>query len=159
MAIAAKGLINILSANQDVESKTVRSATISRALAYIQDEIKSAKAITQENCPNNSNLNSAKCMKLTLPDNSTVFYGYKDISNSAVSSVFLKPGLLLRQEYDSSGSAVLPIVTPPIIAWDEEYSVIADGLISGSETNQPTDCSQDGVNWSNTNTTVYGGDK
>ncbi|MTF37486.1 prepilin-type N-terminal cleavage/methylation domain-containing protein [Cyanobacterium aponinum] len=157
LTAAASGFINVLRANQNVESKTVRSATIARAIAYIQDEIKEAKAVTavavgSTQCPSAS-VDSAHCLKLTMPDDSTVLYGFDDISTGT--NVYLKPGLLKRQEYDSSGNAVLQ--TGQTSAWDTQYTTVVDGLTSVNETAPTTvACNQELTAWPS-GTTVYGG--
>ncbi|PHV62375.1 prepilin-type N-terminal cleavage/methylation domain-containing protein [Cyanobacterium aponinum] len=164
LTAAASGFINVLRANQNVESKTVRSATIARAIAYIQDEIKEAKAVTavavgSTQCPSAS-VDSAHCLKLTMPDDSTVLYGFDDISTGT--NVYLKPGLLKRQEYDSSGNAVLQ--TGQTSAWDTQYTTVVDGLTSVNETAPTTvACNQNSTGWTGTNqngntfhTSVYG---
>ena len=49
LTAAASGFINLLSANQEVESKTNRSAGLTRALAYMQNEIKATSCGCQSN--------------------------------------------------------------------------------------------------------------
>lgn len=154
LAIAAKGFINVLTANQGVESKTVRSATLSRALAYIQNDIKGARTVTRTSSSCTGS-NSANCLVLTYPNSSEIdgttctisnpyiLYGYEDISSG--SQTWLKPGVLKRKVFCDSTTG-------------GNWQVIADGLISGNETSQPTTtCNQDLSQWTG-NTTLYGRD-
>lgn len=150
LAMAASGFVNILRANQDVESKTVRSSNLQKTLAFIQDEMKSARAITRTST-SCAGSDSASCLVLTYPDGSTIDgttctitnprieYGYEDISASTATQ-WLKPGLLKRKVFCDSTSG-------------GNWQVIADGLVSGNETNQPTtNCHAE------LNATVYGTD-
>lgn len=165
LSASASGFTNLLRANQDVESKTVRSATSRKALTYLQEDIRRAKTVTQEtattsgnckssaidsqeclvvNLPNGVKTNSASTTELNCATNPQVYYGYQDISSSYTGQ-FLKPGLLKRKRFCDDVA---------IGYWE----VVADGLISGNEANQPTvTCSQDSVNWLG-ETTIYGTD-
>lgn len=156
---AVSGFINLLTANQDVESKTSRSVALEKALSYMQNDIKGAVSITRE--PNNTNCNSTaidsqNCLVLTYSngveiDGDTcsknppkIYYGYEDIKDGL--QIWLKPGTLKRK-----------VVCTNVGNWQ----VIADGLISVNENNPRTDfdsdknfCSQDDVNWTSGN--LYG---
>lgn len=157
---AASGFVNLLRANQDVESKTVTNAGLARALAFIQEDIKkgiSVEAITAVSTTTTTNkcdsaqVDSAQCLKITLPDDSTIYYGFKDISNTNTSSVFLKPGILKRQEYDSSADYIAE--TDQTSAWEDLYTTVADALINSSYTAQPiTTCNQDNITFPGTST-------
>lgn len=158
LTAATSGFVNLLRANQDVESKSVRSGTLSRALSYIGEDIKEASSITAEaagstNCPS-AEVDSDECLVLTYPDSSTVYYGYQDLTTG--SHVYLKPGILKRQAFDDTGTAVLE--TGQTNAWEKEYTVIADGLLGSVNEADPNPvCNQDSVNWTG-ETTVYGDD-
>jgi prepilin-type N-terminal cleavage/methylation domain-containing protein len=163
LTAAASGLINVLSANQNVESKTVRSSSLNKAVAYIQDDIKAAKSVTQE--PQNTNcsssaISSANCLVLTYPASYNtsldsactsntivpkVYYGYQDITNGT--QQWLKPGILKRKIVcsNSSGSAVTTL----------DWEVIADGLISVREANPAPACNSELATWTGSST-VYG---
>ncbi|WP_342597621.1 type II secretion system protein [Cyanobacterium aponinum UTEX 3222] len=156
LTAAASGFVNVLRANQSVESKTIRSSNLQKTLAFIQDEMKSARAVTRtsSSC---SGSDSESCLVLTYPDgqedwldlnsdgikdtcpsNPYIVYGYEDISAST-STEWLKPGLLKRKVFcDTQGG---------------NWQVIADGLVSGNETNQPTTSCH-----AELSTTVYGMD-
>jgi len=155
LTAAASGFINLLRANQNLESKTVRNASLTRALTFMQEDIKQGKKVeavtpTIDSKCDSSKLNSQECLKVTTSDNSTIYYGFKDISKN--SQIFLKPAILKRQEYDSTGTAIFQ--NSQSKAWEDEYTTVADALIGVNE-NQPTiSCSQDGVSWSNN--TIYG---
>ncbi|AFZ54784.1 prepilin-type N-terminal cleavage/methylation domain-containing protein [Cyanobacterium aponinum AL20118] len=156
LTAAASGFVNVLRANQSVESKTVRSSTLARALAYMQDEIKQASSLTavkeadDSNCNTSSgNADSEYCLRLTLPDGDSnsatteyIYYALDDISG--VTSEWLKPGVLRRRRIQEDGT-------------DSGWWAIADGLTSVNETEPSTiACDQDSVNWTGHNT-IYGG--
>jgi hypothetical protein len=162
LTAGASGFINLLTRNQDIESKTIRTAGLTKALAYIQDDMKGAKSVTAKEATSvgdcsTSSVDSEYCLVLTYPDNTPlrvgctgskpkIYYGFEDISSGT--QIWLKPGILKRKIICESGAG--------------NWIVIADGLLGKKEINpvpiSTNFCSQDGVNWSGNNT-VYGGDK
>ena len=138
---ATSALINLLTANQELESKITRNANLSRALYVIQNDIRSAKSITKEalssgSC-NSTKVSSQECLVLTFPTSynselnlkctsntieSQVYYGFNDIRSGT--HIWLKPGVLKRKVVcnDSSGNQV-----------NTNWIVVADGLISVNE--------------------------
>ncbi|NCO75372.1 MAG: prepilin-type N-terminal cleavage/methylation domain-containing protein [Cyanobacteria bacterium] len=164
LTAAASGMINLLTVNNSIESKTIRNAGLVKALAYIQDDIKRAKYITAEKATSGGNCNSldidsGDCLVLTYPDNTplrvgcdgvtpTIYYGFKDISNNK-NEIWLKPGILKRKIICTNGSV-------------GNWIVIADGLLGKKEVNlittlinNPDFCTQDSIKWTG-NLTVYG---
>ncbi len=168
LTAAASGFTNLLTSDQDVESKTVRSTTLSRALAYMQIDMKEARTITREvatptgNC-DSDDVDSASCLVLTYPNGSEIdgntcdvnppqiYYGYQDISTPpGTSQIWLKPGILRRKVFCDTGT------TP-------KWNVIADGLISVNEGNPRASfaddtafCAQGDANWTSGN--LFGDD-
>lgn len=160
LTAGASGFINLLTRNQDIESKTIRNAGLIKALAYIQEDIKGAKYVTAEKINigdicKSSSVDSDYCLVLTYPDNTLltegctgnepkIYYGFKDISGNSP-QIWLKPGILRRKISCESGSG--------------NWIVVADGLLGKNEDN-PVDnnnfCRQDSINWTG-NLTVYGG--
>lgn len=160
LTAATRGFVDLLTANQDVEFKTVQTANLTRALAYMQNEIKGARYITQVSggiC-SSTEIDSDECLVLTYPNDAEIdgntctetdpkiYYGYKDITSGT--QTWLKPGILKRKIVCTNSSG-------------GNWQVIADGLISINEDN-PRDnfasdtafCSQGGVNWTTGN--LYG---
>ncbi|WP_324281495.1 prepilin-type N-terminal cleavage/methylation domain-containing protein [Cyanobacterium aponinum UTEX 3221] len=162
LTAAASGFMNILRANQNIESKTVRSATLNRAITYMQNEVKEARTVTEVSGGQCSNVTSSNCMVLTYPDSNSsdgaggtiascagpdqlVYYGYEDISSGT--QIWLKPGVLKRkvvseQKRYEDASLTVEITNP--INYDSDdvcttttgiWQVIADGLISINESN------------------------
>jgi prepilin-type N-terminal cleavage/methylation domain-containing protein len=174
LTAAASGFINLLNANQEVEAKTSGSATLTRALAYMQNDIKAANEISQvasgtDDCTDTTatTISSIECLVITVPnsfdtsdpdyiddpaistdDEYFIYYAYEDISNG--SQTWLKPGVLKRRRV---------VYNNDTDSWDVgNWNVIADGLISANETQPTTSCNQDGAtNWAG-GTTVYGTD-
>jgi type II secretory pathway pseudopilin PulG len=166
LTAACSGFINLLKRNQDIESKTIRTAGLTKALAYIQEDMKSAKYVTAEkaeidkNC-NFSSVDSDYCLVLTYPDNSVlklecnnhkakIYYGFQDINKGE--QIWLKPGILKRKVFCDDGN-------------QRNWIVIADGLLSKNEDNPEINfnknndfCRQNSINWTG-NLTVYGGNK
>lgn len=162
LTVASNALINLLVSEQNIESKITRSVGLNRALAYIQNDIKSAKSVTQEamgtNCASTA-ISSANCLVLTYPIsfnpllNSSctsttiepkVYYGYQDISTGA--QTWLKPGVLKRKIFcsDNAGTAV-----------NTNWQIIADGLLSVNEVDPVPSCNFELPTWPG-DTTVYG---
>lgn len=166
LTTAASGFINLLTRNQQIESKTIRSAALMKSLAYIQDDIKGAKYVTATpatsggDC-NISSVDSDYCLVLTYPDGGLetqdcrekepkIYYGFQDISQG--NQIWLKPGILKRK----------------IICNDQKqrnWIVIADGLLSKHEDNPEKNflssddfCRQDSINWTKSSK-VYGSNK
>jgi hypothetical protein len=159
LTAGASGFINLLTQNQDIESKNIRNAGLIKALAYIQEDIKGAKYVTAEkidigNICKSSSVDSDYCLVLTYPDDALetegctgnepkIYYGFKDISGNSP-QIWLKPGILRRKISCESGSG--------------NWIVIADGLLGKNEDN-PVDnnfCRQNSINWTG-NLKVYGG--
>ncbi len=147
-------LINLLRANEELESKTTRRANLSRTLKVMENDIRSAKAITQEtsggNC-DSGKVSATECLVLTFPIDysrelnekctsntieAQVYYGFDDISKGT--QTWLKPGVLRRKVFcrDSSGAMVRT-----------NWMVVADGLISVNETQPTTICDQEDLSW------------
>lgn len=153
LTAATSGFANLLRANQSVENKTLRGVTLTKALAIIQEDIKSARAVTRTNSPC-SGATSTSCLVLTYPNNSiidgttctltnpSITYAYEDIKSGT--QIYLKPGLLKRR-ISSCTNATNP----------GNWQVVADGLISDNEDNPNPSCNQDLPQWTG-NTTVYG---
>lgn len=157
LTAAGSGFIHLLTLNQDIDSKTVRSAGLMKSLAYIQDDIKGAKYVTATSggdC-SVSSVDSDYCLVLTYPDGALesegctantpqIYYGFQDISKG--NQIWLKPGILKRKIICNDGK-------------QRNWIVIADGLLSKNE-NNPVDnnnfCRQNSINWTG-NLTVYGG--
>lgn len=162
LTAATSGFINLLKANQHIESKTIRHNGLIKALNYLQEDIKTAKSVTIEpatikgNC-NASAVDSQDCLKLTYPDNTPlregcsekpkIYYGLQDISGKSP-QIWLKPAILRRK-----------------IICDEtqgNWIVVADGLLGKNEGNPVIDtkenpfCKEDSVNWTGSKK-VYGG--
>lgn len=153
------GFINILRANQRVESKNIRMAGLNKALNYLQQDIKQARFITAEkggNC-DPSAVSSEYCLVLTFADDTElrsgcsgekpkIYYGYRDIRSG--DQIWLKPGMLRRKIVCETGAG--------------NWTAVADGLISVNEDNPVGDktpsefCNQQGVNFSSPSA-VYGG--
>ncbi|MBE9221420.1 hypothetical protein IQ215_01800 [Cyanobacterium stanieri LEGE 03274] len=153
------GFINVLRANQRVETKSVRMAGLNKALNYLQEDIKQAKFITAEkggNCTSTA-VNSEYCLVLTFADDTElrpgcsgekpkIYYGYRDIRSGE--QIWLKPGMLRRKIVCETGAG--------------NWIAVADGLISVNEDNPVGDktpsefCNQEGVNLSSPSA-VYGG--
>ncbi|MGI0480205.1 PulJ/GspJ family protein [Geminocystis sp. CENA526] len=159
LTAAASGFVNLLRANQDVESKTVRHAGLIKALNYLQEDIKGAKSVTKEKVGtgvcNSSGVDSEYCLVLTYPNNTPlragctnspkIYYGLRDISGTSP-QIWLKPAIL-RRKIDCG------------INNQGNWIVVADGLLGKKEANPVTDknnfCTQDSVNWTG-NLDVYG---
>ena len=134
LTMAASGFVNVLRANQDVESKSVRSASLQRALAFIQEDIKQGKSVTMVStsdsppCPSgnttnvNSPVSSTQCLKITLPNNKSIYYGFDDISNQSITQIYLKPGILKR--YDENETS-------------PSWEVVMDGLVNTTPSPAP----------------------
>lgn len=162
LTAASSGFANLLSANQEVESKSNRSAGLQKALAFMQNEIREGAFITQEAATaggvcNTTGITSVNCLVVNYRANQVIdgntcteatpkiYYGYEDIKNDN-SSVWLKPGILKRKVVCTSATG-------------GNWQVIADGLISLNEanpvdafTNEVDFCSQGGVsNWTTGN--------
>ncbi|BAQ62268.1 hypothetical protein GM3708_2674 [Geminocystis sp. NIES-3708] len=165
LTAAASGFINLLTLNQDIDSKTVRRAGLIKSLAYIQDEIKGAKYVTATPATSGghcslSSVDSDYCLVLTYPDGALeaeectanepkIYYGFQDISKG--NQIWLKPGILKRKIICNDGK-------------QRNWIVIADGLLSKKENNPVSDfttyddfCRQNSVNWTKSSK-VYGGD-
>jgi prepilin-type N-terminal cleavage/methylation domain-containing protein len=157
LAVSASGFINLFRMSQDVEAKSINSSNLNNALNYIDNDIKSARAITRaDNCNSSGDVTSTNCLVLTYPSDVNIdgndctittpqiYYGYQDISTGA--QTWLKPGILKRKVFCTSTAG-------------GSWQVIADGLISINEDNPAPTCNQNDVNWDGSwNTTVYGDD-
>jgi prepilin-type N-terminal cleavage/methylation domain-containing protein len=162
LTVANNAFVNLLISEQNIESKLVRSAGLNRALAYIQNDIKSAKSVTKEatgsNCVSTA-ISSANCLVLTYPAsfnpllNSSctsttiepkVYYGYQDISSG--NQTWLKPGVLKRKIFCSDSGGIV----------NTNWEVIADGLLSVNEVDPAPSCNFELPTWLG-DTTVYGG--
>ncbi|WP_017293450.1 PilW family protein [Geminocystis herdmanii] len=158
LTAAASGFINLLKANQHIESKTIRHNGLIKALNYLQEDIKTAKSVTIEPATvggycNSSGIDSQNCLVLTYPhktplregcvNNPTIYYGLQDISGKSP-QIWLKPAILRRKIICDKNQG--------------NWIVVADGLLGKNEThaiNNKTLCTQDSVTWSS-HTTVYG---
>ncbi|MGY6529228.1 MAG: PulJ/GspJ family protein [Cyanobacterium sp.] len=165
LTATASGFVNVLRANRGVESKSNQLSNLTRALTFIQEDIKQGISVRRVqnntgNCTSGSTGVDSDCLAIRLPGTNTneIYYGFKDISGD--SSVFLKPGILKRQEYNSSGAILVPNQST---AWEEEFTTVADGL----EVNKPNfhsapnpecqDGGLDSINWSsNANNVPHG---
>jgi hypothetical protein len=161
LTAAFSGFINLLKANQDIESQTIRHGGLIKALNYLQEDIKEAKSVTIEpsrvdgNC-DASAIDSKHCLKLTYPDNTalregcvndlTIYYGLQDISDNTP-QIWLKPAILRRKIICNKNQG--------------NWIVVADGLLGKNENNPVIDtkekpfCKQDSVNWTGS-LKVYG---
>jgi len=181
LTATASGFMNILRANRDVESKSNQLSNLTRALTFIQEDIKqgvSVEAILATSggeCDSNE-IDSEYCLltKYSSDGNNNIFdfnnngnddcsaddrrvvYGFQDIHEST--SEFLKPGVLKRDVYCTTSET--------LSRWEE----VADGLISVKE-NDPTSnfpvpngvidnddfCRQNDANWTGDDE-IYGAD-
>lgn len=152
----ASGFLNILRANRDVESKSNQLNNLSRALTFIQEDIKQSVSVTvSESLDSQCADVDSDCLIIELSNGNEIYYGFKDISDDP--SAFLKPGILKRQEYDSSGAI---LITDQSNAWEEEFTTVADGLeVNNSPFHQapnPT-CGSGSITWDGV-ATIYGED-
>jgi type II secretory pathway pseudopilin PulG len=161
LTAAASGFINLLQANQDIESKTIRHSGLIKALNYLQEDIKTAQSVTIEpatvggNC-DASAIDSKDCLKLIYPNNTelregcvnnpTIYYGLQDISGNTP-QIWLKPAILRRKIICDKNQG--------------NWIVVADGLLGKNEPNPVIDtkenpfCQQDSINWTGS-LKVYG---
>ncbi len=148
LTAGTSGFINLLRVNQDNDSKTVRSSTLTKALAYMQTDIRGARSVTAVTGGICTGVNSTNCLALTYPDgsnlsascgtnsiNPVIYYGYENIASSSTTS-WLKPGVLKRKVACNN--------TP-----NPDWGVIADGLVSSNEDPITINCSADGTPWPN----------
>ena len=183
MTFAAKGAINLLSFSESATSKSLAISTLNKALAFMQEEIKSSISVTQENglvsgtaCLS-ANVDSDECLVLTFPisynttlnsncdsgkDKGKVYYGYQNISSPTYSGVWLKPGILKRKvvcyEITNNNGTPNDFSDDTTALVNTNWTVVGDGLISDQETQPITTCDQDSMdNWSGS-TTIYGTD-
>jgi len=119
LTATTSGFINILRANQNVNSKSDQLTSLSRTLVYIQEDIKQAISVEATSATaggecDSTDVDSVNCLKLTyattnnddgsggiipscdVPDAIT-YYGYQDISSS--DSIWFKPGILRRKTF------------------------------------------------------------
>jgi len=172
LTATASGFMNVLRANRDVDSKGNQLSNLTRALTFIQEDIKEGVSVRRVangtgNCTSGVGGVDSDCLMIRLSDGNEIYYGFKDISGDT--SPFLKPGILKRQEYDDSGDALdyegntLPSSDPQEqqTAWQEQFTIVADGLeIDNSPShNAPNPTCNDGgsgsIAWVGT-TTVRG---
>ncbi len=158
LTTATSGLINVLRAKQDIESKSIRMASIRRALAYMQEDIKQARsvtAVTEHTDPkcntSGDTVESEYCLRITYPDDTDnnpdtkkrIYYAFDDIRSG--SQIWLKPGVLRWKRVQEDGT-------------DSGWRAIKDGLISVKENQPSINCSYNEVNWT-FHDEIYGTDK
>lgn len=131
LAFASSGFINVLRANRDVESKSTQLSNLTRALTFIQEDIKPGISVT-ELSGGECDVDSS-CLVINS-ESSQVIYGFEDISEG--NQTWLKPGILKRK------------IT------GDDWDVVADGL--AIDANDP-DCAEGTINWADDTTpTLYG---
>ncbi|MBE9221419.1 prepilin-type N-terminal cleavage/methylation domain-containing protein [Cyanobacterium stanieri LEGE 03274] len=162
LTATTSGFINVLRANRDVESKGTQLSNLTRALTFIQEDIKPGVSVTVSEISDSQCTDvDSRCLIIESDNGNQIYYGFKDISGDT--STFLKPGILKRQEYDGSGNALdykgdtLPSseIEEQQTAWQEEFTTVADGL----EINAQDPVCDDGgtITWGNgTTPTLYG---
>ncbi|WP_069790446.1 PulJ/GspJ family protein [Cyanobacterium sp. IPPAS B-1200] len=159
LTATTSGFINILRANQNVNSKSDQLTSLSRTLVYIQEDIKQAISVeavteTDDSKCDSTDVDSVNCLKLTYPtaDNddgsggvipscdvpdAIIYYGYQDISSS--DSIWFKPGILRRKTFtkvrDDKNTSDRSDDTCSVA--ESNWITVADGLISVKE-NDPT---------------------
>lgn len=144
IAVASAGLGAILNASRQAEIKNVRRMEMSRAISYINNEIKQGKTVEKVDvgsapCDTNVADTGSQCLKITRADsdaddtnNTTIYYGFKDISSGTQN--YIKPGVIRRR------------LVNPLDSTKNSNEVLLDGITKG--TYSPT-CSTNP-------TTVYG---
>lgn len=158
LTVATSGMINLVTNNQEIESKSTRSISLDRALSYIEDDIKGSVSLTKVKngtgfCSSSSV--DSECLVLNYPDNFTIntkckvhsnstrqiYYGLEDISNKS-SSIWLKPGVLKRKTIcgDKAGN----------------WMTVVDGLKSSKEEAINPICNQNDITW--TGSSIVHGD-
>ncbi|AUC61403.1 hypothetical protein AA637_09655 [Cyanobacterium sp. HL-69] len=160
LTATTSGFINILRANQNVNSKSDQLTSLSRTLVYIQEDIKQAISVEATSATaggecDSTDVDSVNCLKLTyattnnddgsggiipscdVPDAIT-YYGYQDISSS--DSIWFKPGILRRKTFtkvrDDKTTSDRSDDTCSVA--ESNWITVADGLISVNE-DDPTD--------------------
>ena len=125
---ATSGITTVLRSSNDLEAKTTRNTGLNRALAYIQEEIKTSRAVekvdatTTADC-DSDDIDSSQCLKLTDENGDEIYYAFEDISSGE--QIWFKPAVLKRREV-TGGTA-------------GNWQVIADGLLGVNEhTPSPT---------------------
>ncbi|AFZ48773.1 hypothetical protein Cyast_2833 [Cyanobacterium stanieri PCC 7202] len=152
LAFTASGFINVLRANRDVESKSTQLSNLTRALTFIQEDIK--QGVSVESIPatsggecDSAEISSGSCLIIRFAgannnifdfnnnqtddctaDDRRVVYGFQDISDPSSNSAFLKPGVLKRDVFCTTSVS--------LSRWEE----VADGLISVKEDPQTLVC-------------------
>jgi type II secretory pathway pseudopilin PulG len=129
LIVAGAGLGAILSVNHQSDIKNTRRVELSRALGYINGEIKEGKAVEKvnltedANCSTNVTDSGNYCLTITKPNGDKIYYGFKDISGVSSSNsdyIWFKPGILHRRL--NNGNTY----------------VLVDGLINSNPTSLPT---------------------
>ena len=125
---ATSGITTVLRTSNDLQAKTTRNTGLNRALAYLQEEIKTAQTVEQVDATttadcDSDNIDSSQCLKLTDENGDEIYYAFEDISSGE--QIWLKPAVLKRREV-TGGTA-------------GNWQVIADGLLGVNEhTPSPT---------------------
>lgn len=158
LTTAASSLMMVMRSNQEIESKTVRMASIRRALAYMQEDIKQGRGVTavteaiDPKCnTSGDSVESQYCLRITYPDDTDnnpdtkkqIYYAFDDIKSGP--QIWLKPGVLRWKRIEEDGK-------------DSGWWAITDGLISVKENQPSVKCNDNTINW-RFHSTIYGTDR
>jgi type II secretory pathway pseudopilin PulG len=125
LSVAGAGLGAILNASRQADVKNTRRQELSRALAYMNTEIKEGRTVTSvdvggsdANCDTAIADTGSQCLKITKPSE-TIYYGFKDISGGT--QEWFKPGIVKIRK----------------VAATTVDGVLVDGLIASNPSSLP----------------------
>lgn len=138
LAVAAQGTASLFQSENRSNAKNTRRVELTRALAYMQNEINSAVSVQVETsgCSSGTGISST-CLRINTNAAGTTYvrYAFQDISSGA--QTWLKPGVLRRE-------------VGAVVNTSSSTNVLVDGLaIAGFSPAVPTNCP-------GLNTTFYG---
>ncbi|MBD2158137.1 prepilin-type N-terminal cleavage/methylation domain-containing protein [Leptolyngbya sp. FACHB-16] len=113
LALAGYGVATILHANRQSESEISRRANLNRALDFMADEIRMAKAIA---VPATNAISPPSCgtatgvLDLTMPNDTHVIYYVHDVSNC--SQLWTQPGTIRRIQGSTDSLLVDALMAP-----------------------------------------------
>lgn len=117
MSLAGFGIVATLRANERVETEISRRANLNRALDFVSDEIRMAKAIA---APASASVPTQACgtttgvLDLTMPDNSHTIYYVHNLTG-CTSSLWSKPAVLRRVSGGSDNVLVDALTLPSTV--------------------------------------------
>jgi prepilin-type N-terminal cleavage/methylation domain-containing protein len=130
LAVAAQGTASLFQSENKSNTKNTRRVELTRALAYMQNEINGAVSVDSLNCASSGISNP--CLIINKPGGIIVKYAFQDISTGT--QIWFKPGVLRRVQTDSSTNA-------PVTTNSADSPVLVDGLaIAGFSPAVPTNC-------------------